>query len=299
MLSYIHAFHAGNAADVLKHATISLALEILKQKEKPLCVIDTHAGSGIYSLFDERATKTAEAEDGIIKLLFSIGRFPKEILPFLSADFVQKNEKPIFNESLEPYLKIVLDFLKNAKYPGSPAIESTFLDENDDLILNELHPKVFEELRENAKSFAKKPQIHRRDSWEFALAITPPKIKRGIMIIDPSYEDDSDWEKCAQTVQAVQKKWNAGIFAIWYPVLAHRVKELSILKEKIAAIAPGKTLDVQIITKDFDFSQNSSALCGSGMIFAPAPWKLDEKISVALPQIAKSLNAKEFSLKTL
>ncbi|MBQ8681104.1 MAG: 23S rRNA (adenine(2030)-N(6))-methyltransferase RlmJ [Treponema sp.] len=299
MLSYIHAYHAGNHADILKHLTISLILEHLCKKEKPFTVIDTHAGSGIYDLHDERAQKTGEASSGIEKILTQI-----------KADEVGFNSK---------FSRLIKDFYERGQYPGSPLIENAFLRPGDQQILSELHPRAFEELREclynrrkecneGGKIFVE-PALHRRDGYELLKAVTPPKIRRGLAVIDPSFEDASDFFKCGEVISAVHKKWSAGIIALWYPLVAHRTAEISMMKERIAGavessepkIHEPKVLDIQMEIKRKEDMTGLASLYGSGMFIVNFPYQLDEEMKEIMPALTELLGetAREWSVEKI
>lgn len=284
MLSYIHAYHAGNHADILKHLTISLILEHLRKKEKPFCVIDTHAGSGIYDLHDERAQKTGEASSGIEKLMRES-----------DADGTRINAD-------NKFFSLLQDYYVRAQYPGSPLIENEFLRAGDEQILCELHPTAFEELRDcfyNRKKECKasgnnfvEPQIHKRDGYELLNAITPPKIRRGLCIIDPSFEDESDFEKCGEVISVVHKKWSAGIIALWYPLIAHRSAEIAMMKERISRSVEAsepKILDIQLEVKRKSDMTGLASLYGSGMLIVNFPYQLDEELKKILPTLSEIL----------
>ena len=305
MLSYIHAYHAGNHADILKHLTISLILEHLRKKEKPFCVIDTHAGSGIYSLHDARAQKTGEASTGVEKLLNFSQRTQSA-----QRDFNSTNELPTTPSLCElkssvrnlKFIGILQDYYTRAEYPGSPLIENAFLRQGDEQILCELHPTAFEELRacfyekkiackESGKAFFE-PALHKRDGYELLSAITPPKIKRGLAIVDPSFEDASDFEKCGEVISRVHKKWSAGIIALWYPLVAHRSAEISMMKERIAARVEAtepKILDIQMEIKRKEDMTGLSSLYGSGMFIVNFPYQLDVQMREIMPALSEIL----------
>ena len=295
MLSYIHAYHAGNHADILKHLTISLILEHLCQKEKPFCVIDTHAGSGIYHLDDERAKKTGEASSGI-KKIFNIKKDKDKIeCEDFSATFLKTIENLKF-------FNIIQNFYSHDEYPGSPLIENFFLRKGDEQILSELHPQAFSELQncffkqkkfcnENGKIFIE-PSLHKRDGYELLNAITPPKIKRGLCVIDPSFEDTSDFEKCGRIISKVHKKWSTGIIALWYPLVAHRFTEISMMKEQISASVEAtepKILNIQMEIKHKEDMKGLASLYGSGMFIVNFPYQLDEQIRRILPKLTNVL----------
>lgn len=296
MLSYIHSFHAGNHADILKHLTLTLILESLCKKEKPFAVFDTHAGSGIYNLDDERLLKTGEADSGIKKLMGA-----------LSSSGGKERFKELFALGRK-YLEIAKKYYDEGKYPGSPLIESEMLRSGDEQTLSELHPAAAEELSLcfRGNDFKAKPHIHRRDGYEMLNALTPPKIKRGLCVIDPSYEDADDYEKCARTISAVHKKWPAGIIALWYPLLARKTAELSGMKEKIFSAAEEnetepKTLDIQLEVKTQDEMTGLASMYGSGMIVINFPYELDKKMEKILPELSEILgeSAKNFSIERI
>ncbi len=280
MLSYIHSFHAGNHADILKHSTISLILDYLCKKEKPFTVIDTHAGSGIYNLNDERLEKTGEARTGIELFL-------KE---------TEKTQVKIDHSEelnlLEPYLKIVRPLYEKRLYPGSPFIENTFLRKGDVQILSELHPKTIEELKANSKTFKNQVQIHYRNGYELLRAITPPEIKRGICVIDPSFEEKSDYETCGTIIAQIHKKWPVGIIALWYPLVAHRKMEISEMKERISCSShdlEDKILDIELQVKKEEEMTGLASLYGSGMFIINPPYQLDQNMKKIIPFIKKML----------
>jgi len=293
MLSYIHAYHAGNHADILKHLTLSLILEHLCKKEKPFTIIDTHAGSGIYYLDDSRALKTEEAKSGITKI-------------------ISNEQLATSNDDAGRFFSVVRDFYEKGVYPGSPLIENMFLRKGDEQILCELHPTAFEELkncfynrRKKCNSSGKvfvEPAIHKRDGYELLKAVTPPKIKRGLCVVDPSFEDASDFEKCGEVISAVHKKWAAGIIALWYPLVAHRSAEISMMKERIAASVDStepKILDIQMEIKRKEDMTGLASLYGSGMFIVNFPYQLDEEMNAILPELSKILGdtASEWSVE--
>lgn len=286
LLSYIHAFHAGNHADILKHLTISLILEHLQAKQKPFTVFDSHSGSGLYDLYDERLQKTSEADSGINRL----------------EAYLKKNSSSPLNQKLSVFLNVLEPYIAQNKYPGSPLIENHFLREGDIQILSELHPQVIEELKENTRNCSVPPQIHRRDGYEMLEALTPPSIKRGVAIIDPSFEDKSDFAKCAATIKKLHKKWPVGIIALWYPLVSHRSIEISEMKEIIASAvdsAEPKILDVQLEVKKSDEMTGLASLYGSGMYILNFPYRLDEQLKEILPELSKVLGQSnsEWSVK--
>ena len=268
MLSYQHAYHAGNHADILKHFVLTYTLQSLNKKDKPYTFFDTHAGSGLYDLLDNRSIKTGEAQKGIISLL------EKENLP----------------SELTPYLEIVKKYTSTNKYPGSPEIEYSLKRSQDVLILSELHPQEIQNLRHNFKG-RENVQIHNRNGFEMLKALTPPATKRGAVLIDPSYEEAADYSDVAQTIIAVNKKWSNGIIMLWYPLLAHREVEINSMINSIesAVYQNNQNTEIANITycvdskdshKEVELSEltdnNPPRLYGSGMLVINAPWNLEE-----------------------
>ena len=280
MLSYQHIFHAGNHADILKHSVLIQVLDSLNKKDKPYTFFDTHSGSGLYDLTDNRSLKTGEAQKGI------------EVISKLGGELPP---------ALTRYLDFVSAYLKDERYPGSPEIERSLMRKQDNLILSELHPQEIENLRNNMKAplYNKENnpevQIHNRSGWEMLKALTPPATKRGAVLIDPSYEEISDYQLAADTICAVHKKWTNGIIMLWYPLLAHREGEIEAMLDRITegARALNQNIEIadlrlEVFDKDahkevsldeFRASEgkNPPRLYGSGMLVLNTPWKLAEE----------------------
>lgn len=283
MLSYIHAYHAGNHADILKHTVLVLLMESLNAKQKPYTFFDTHAGSGLYSLDDERALKTGECEKGIERLL-------------------KISEKKSPPEEMRSYLEIAKKYYALRKYPGSPLIVSDLLFEESVHIASELHTAEFENLKENMRS--RKINLHQRNGWEMLNALTPPKIKRGAILCDPSYEELSDYENAHKVLSAVYKKWQTATISLWYPLIRYRRDVIENMKSALFASvkkinASTEILDVDLCVESENAHKETSLkdtigsesprLYGSGMFIINPPWKLDEKLSVILPYLRDAL----------
>ncbi len=279
MLSYQHEYHAGNFADVLKHCCLLEILSSLAQKEKPFTIIDTHAGSSIYSLNDERILKTGEAENGIKKLL----------------QFTKDNQPPL-PHSVSLYLEKETPFIQNDSYAGSPELERQFIRENDVLHLVELHPEAYRKLQDNIDSIKDKNQsihIHNSDSFATLNALTPPKIKRGLILCDPSYEDKDDFRKTATALINAHKKWNTAVIAVWYPLLTRRQNEINQMTAALETSAktgnnPCSVYKCEMSLYDSDKIPDSmtedkaSHMYGSGMFIINPPWQLDIKMNQTL-----------------
>lgn len=265
MLSYRHAFHAGNHADILKHSVLARVLAYLSLKDKPFTCIDTHAGAGVYNLDGEWAQKTGEAKAGIERLI--------------ALDGI-----PGF---FEPYVTLCKGMIKNGRrYPGSPEIERQFCREGDSIVLMELHTTEIEILRANLGG-APNVHIHHRDGFSGLSAICPPNPRRGLTIIDPSYETADDYAKAAEAVVSTNRKWPVGILMLWYPILGRREGELATLKDRVSCADIPGTLCMEVIIGKSD--DEGFGLSGSGLIIVRPPWRLEEEAEAALPWLASAL----------
>ena len=280
MLSYQHAYHAGNHADILKHYVLNFVLKSMNKKDKPYTFFDTHSGSGLYDLLDNRSLKTGEAESGIKHLLQELkekGGDGLKTLPDSFADYIS---------FVEPYTK------KNT-YPGSPEIERKLLRPCDSLVLSELHPQEIENLKKNMQDSLPKLQVHKQNGFELLNALTPPSTKRGAVLIDPSYEEKADFEQVFKTVAQVHKKWSGGIFMIWYPLLDRREIELNTMLEALernvrSVNANTEILKLELCVRDKNPLQkeNAAHLYGSGMFIINPPWKLAEEGSLVAEKLS-------------
>ncbi len=195
MLSYQHAYHAGNLADVHKHALLAWGLQYLTAKDKPLTYIETHAGRGLYDLAGAEADKTGEAVAGITR-----------------AESWLPDDHPYRRRLAE-----VRAVHGAQAYPGSPMIAATSLRAGDVMHLCELHPQEFRALETNLAPWG--AHIRQVDGLEAALTLTPPTPRRGMMLIDPSYEVKADYDRLPGIIAKIVKRWNVGIVALWYPIL--------------------------------------------------------------------------------
>ena len=270
MLSYQHSYHAGNHADILKHFVLSYVMEYLNKKEKPYTFFDTHSASGVFDLLDNKSLKTLEAQKGILKL-------------------INQNDLP---QQLDVYLNVVKENLKNNIYFGSPKIEEFFVRQQDTLILSELHPTEFQNLKNNFHKTSKNVQIHNRNGWEMIKALTPPKTKRGAVLIDPSYEQKEDYEIAAKTISFINKKWSNGIILLWYPLLKYRQDEINFMIQSICNEVKENNQNTEIVNlqlciadkdshTEVELAENAEVnkiprLYGSGMLVINAPYLLKE-----------------------
>lgn len=265
MLSYRHAFHAGNHADVLKHWTYSLVLAYFNQKDKPYWVVDTHAGAGLYALESAMAKKTAEYSDGVARLQQATD------LPTAFADYMQA-------------ISAIQSEISSGVYPGSPAIAAHFLREADKLRLFELHPADHALLSEHFSPFKKQTQVLLKDGFEGIKACLPPPTKRGLVLIDPPYELKEDYQRVVDCIKDSLKRFATGTYLIWYPLLqrpepGHMIEALQALNTDYAHI----TLQVSQPAAD------GFGMFGSGMFIINPPWTLADQVRPCLPWLANLL----------
>ncbi len=242
MLSYQHSYHAGNAADVHKHAALSLALDWMTRKEKALTYLETHAGRGLYDLDGADARKTGEAAQGVTRLL---NRLPGDH-PYAGA------------------LAAVRAAQGAKAYPGSPLLAAQMLRRFDRIELAELHPAEHAALTA-AMPESSNTRIHHRDGLEMAKALTPPDPRRGLMLIDPSWELRDDYARLAALIPAIHRKWGVGVLMLWYPILEDR-RHAPMIRALRAAI-PG----ILLHEVRFAPAQADHGLRGSGLAIVNAP----------------------------
>jgi len=257
MLSYQHLYHAGNLADVHKHAALAWVLDYLTRKDKPLTYIETHAGRGVYDLGSDEAVKTGEAAAGIA---LAEALFPPD----------------------HPYRQR-LDEARAAygarAYPGSPLIAALGLRETDSLHLAELHPQEVAHLRAVAKDWG--AHVHQQDGFDLALALTPPTPRRGLMLIDPSYEVKADYEAIPRHMANIHRKWNVGILILWYPLLkggAHG----PMLAALGAAFPDGLRHEIR-----FPPAREGHRMEGSGLFIVNAPYGLPDELRTLTSRFAR------------
>ena len=245
MLSYQHSYHAGCMADVHKHALLSVLLTNLIQKERPLSYIETHSGRGIYDLDSEESQKTGEAEQGI-KALQRAGRFPKD----------------------HPYMRTLLAVQSRRGktiYPGSPAFAKEILRPQDNLYLMELHPQEIKYLHRHFRE--ENVHIHFRDGYEGALAIAPPKARRGLILIDPSYEVKTEYQDCVTFIEKLHQKWPQAVIALWYPML-----EAGYYKGMVRALNQLPFPRREHRSFQYTHPKDVSGLFGTGLYILNTPW---------------------------
>ncbi len=291
MLSYLHSYHAGNHADIIKHITLSLILKYKKNKDSPLVYIDSHAGRGYYNLNSRESKKTSEYNSGIGKLLSCTDDLDPSINDYLSIvkeinnDLIKANSSNACNSEPRPVETLNTDkTLKLNYYPGSPLIAKKLLRPQDHLIMMELHNNEIRELKlrmdcRNDKRIA----IHHRDGFEGLVAVTPPKIKRGVVLIDPSYEMVEDYKKAIESIELVLKKWNDVTIMLWYPHLNNSKDHSLFLREKAKKIEAKEILDVNFCIAN---SQDKiEGMYGSGLLIFNPTYNLSDQLSDIVNQL--------------
>ena len=262
MLSYQHSYHAGNFADVHKHVGLVLLLRHLQRKPAPICYVDCHAGRGIYDLQGEEAQKTREAEGGILKLVSAEG-LPADVRDYL--DLVA---------SVNPAGGV-------RYYPGSAALARAALRAGDRAILLELHPQEYLALKRSVRG-DKRIGVHARDCYEGLPALLPPAIRRGLVLIDPSYEVKDEFDDVVPLLLRALERWPNAICVLWYPVLAARRHER--LLQRIGEHAPARTLASEI-----RLPAGAVGLQGSGLVVVNTPWQFDERLGAAMRAVVPAL----------
>jgi len=291
MFSYRHAFHAGSHADILKHLTLIHLVQYLQEKPGALTIIDTHAGAGIYSLQDGFSTVSKEADGGIFRLM----------------EYVQtciKAEIPV-PESIQEYLKYVEADNYDRQlttYPGSPFILASLLRQHDRLKLFELHPKEIDILRHNIAELkqSKQVDIYAENSFDRLKGLLPPPSRRGLVLIDPSYEDKQDYRYLETTMEEALQRFATGCYAIWYPVLSRR--ESIALPDRLKKIATAHKRSWLHTELRVENAPSERRLQSSGMFIINPPWTLEKNLAQALPTLTKALGVNgggQFLLKSL
>jgi len=264
MLSYRHSYHAGNYADVLKHTVLIHILEHLKKKEKPFCYVDTHAGAGAYSLQSEQAEKTQEYKQGIAEL------WGNTDLPASVQVYLEQIKQVNPNGELSHYL-------------GSPKIAQQRLRPQDQLKLYELHTTEVELLKESIGR-DRRVQIFHEDGFKHCLGLMPPQQRRGLVLIDPSYEIKIEYQQVFELLEQLYKRFATGTYALWYPVVDRA--RIDNLERMIKASA---LRNVQLFELAQSADSDLHGMTASGMIVINPPWTLKAEMEEALPYLAKHL----------
>lgn len=264
LLSYRHAFHAGNHADVFKHWVLSLLLESLCRKDKPFFVLDTHAGAGRYDLSAPKSQKNQEHAEGIQRFWGQMGGI-SSLAAYEGALGTLPVKGPI------------------RWYPGSPMIIHHFLRQKDRLVLSELHPEDFSHL---SRRFAEDSRVKvlPQDGYELIKALLPPPERRGLVHVDPAYERKDESMRLLEAIREGYRRWASGCFAIWYPIQGRRTFDE--IPRGIRRLGIPKTLALEYVLE----ARDPKGLLGSGMILINPPYPLETTLKEDLPKVVSRLS---------
>jgi 23S rRNA (adenine2030-N6)-methyltransferase len=270
-VNYRHAFHAGSFADVFKHAVLCRILNYLREKPAPFRVIDSHAGAGLYDLTSAEASRGGEFHDGIARLLAAAenGKLPAKAAVLLA-----------------PYLDVVGALNERGKltvYPGSPALARAWLRPQDRLIACELEPKAATALARHLRGDGRIKTVE-IDGWTALTAYVPPPERRGLVLVDPPFEEDADFHRLSHVLGLAHRKWATGIYALWYPIKGRG--EADALAKRLCKLGIGKILRAELIVSPVS---DPSRLNGCGLILVNPPWTLQADLAVLLPVLAALL----------
>ncbi|HJU29945.1 MAG TPA: 23S rRNA (adenine(2030)-N(6))-methyltransferase RlmJ [Hyphomicrobiaceae bacterium] len=270
-MNYRHSYHAGNFADVLKHAVLARVIAYMKQKEAPFRVIDTHAGAGRYALTSPQAEKTGEWLGGIGRIL-GAGTGP---LP------------PAVERLLAPYLDAVRQANGGSdtpqRYPGSPAIALSLLRPQDALVANELHPEE-RRLLQQAVGRDRRAKVMGLDAWVALKALLPPKERRGVILIDPPFEVRDELARVQEGLAQSLRRFAGGVYVVWYPIKDPR--PVARFHAALRKLAVPKPLIVELMVQP---PTDAERLNGCGLLVINAPYTLKDELSSILPELSRRL----------
>jgi 23S rRNA (adenine2030-N6)-methyltransferase len=267
MLSYRHGFHAGNFADVHKHVALVMLLEHLQKKATPFCFIDTHAGAGLYDLQSSFAQKHREFESGYLRV--AAGAAPQQ--------------------QVRRYLECVVaagvtdppDVLRS--YPGSPRLAQAMLRAEDRMVLAELHNTEVPMLRANLGD-GRRVAVHHRDGYEALPGLVPPRERRGLVLLDPSYELRDEFVRTTDALLTAWRKWSTGMFLIWHPL--HRNQPVAAFHRKLVQGGLRKALVAEL---HVGASDAPNRLTGSCLVVVNPPWQFAGKLLAASQWLARTM----------
>jgi 23S rRNA (adenine2030-N6)-methyltransferase len=266
-LNYRHAFHAGNFADVFKHIVLSRVLVHLREKPGAFRVIDTHAGAGLYDLSSSEAARGGEWQDGIGRLIEAA--LPRQV-----------------TELLAPYLDAIRAFNPGDRlrsYPGSPVLAQHFLRAQDRLIACELEPYAAKALRRSLAGDERTKAIE-IDGWTGLSAYIPPVERRGVVLIDPPFEQEGDYIRLAAALDTARRKWASGTYLLWYPIKGR--PEPDALAKRVRRLAIPKVMRAELTVSPLS---DPTRLNGCGLIILNPPWTLETELPELLPALATLL----------
>ncbi len=266
-MNYRHAYHAGNFADVVKHAVFARVVAHLKEKPTAFRIIDTHAGAGLTDLAGAEATRTGEWQAGIGRLLSA--PLPADVAALLA-----------------PYLAVVRALNAGrglATYPGSPLLARAWLRPQDRLLACEIEPKAAAALARRLKGDERTTAVM-LDGWTALCAWVPPKERRGAVLIDPPFEQPDEFERMREKLREAHRKWSRGIYLLWYPIKDRH--DADAFAQRLARLGIAKILRAEIMVETL---ARADRLIGSGLVVVNPPWRLERELAILLPALAAVL----------
>lgn len=272
-MNYRHIYHAGNFADVLKHAVLALLVRYMQNKDKAFRVIDTHAGIGLYDLSSEEAQKTGEWQDGIGRIIDA--ELPEKVAALLS-----------------PYFEVIRALNPEGGiryYPGSPKLARALMRPQDRLSALELHPDDYRRL---ARLFEGDYQVRvtELDGWLALGAHLPPKEKRGIVLVDPPFEIEGEYDRLVENLHRAHRRFSGGTFCLWYPI--KKGAPIRAFHEALAALEIPKILCAELHVKS---DRDTTGLSGTGLIIVNPPYTLKDELHLMLPVLKEKLAQDRFA----
>ncbi len=267
-MNYRHEFHAGNFADVMKHTLLVILLQALNRKPSAWCYYDTHAGAGCYDLQSKAAAKTREAASGIGRLWPQRSTAP---VPIRALGEIIAGFNPHLAPDAVPSL-----------YPGSPCVAASLARPRDRLVLAELHPQEQNRLRE---CFRGDPRvsIHARDGYEMLKALVPPSERRGLVLIDPAFEQPDEYQAQLQALREAYARWPTGVYALWYPIKDDAAVQGFYRKLTGSGIG-------HLLVAELHMAPTAAGIfVACGMLLVNPPWQSDALIKAALGYLAEVL----------
>ena len=263
-MNYRHAFHAGNHADVFKHATLLRLAALLARKEAPFVYLDSHSGVGRYDLAGDQASRTDEWREGIGRL-WGLENAPAAFAGYREAVAALNPDGAL------------------RYYPGSPELMRQALRSQDRLLLNELHPEDGRLLKENMAG-DRRVAVHQKDGWLLPRALLPVNERRALLLIDPPFEKADELERCVKAVQEAIGRMRQTVIALWYPIKDRR--QLKRFYAGLQGSGAPKLLQAELLIRTAD---DPGRLNGSGLAIVNPPWGLEEELRELLPWLATHL----------
>lgn len=293
-MNYRHAYHAGNFADVMKHVALILVMRHLAKKEKPFRVIDTHAGCGWYCLDSNAAERTGEWRDGVGRLLDAKSKL--QALP--GGDVIADYLSVVASAEKTIRTQVGADIMGRPVYPGSPAIAQSLLREHDRLHVNELHPDDSDLLRDY---FARdrRVAVTRQNGWHVLKAALPPKERRGVILIDPPFEERGEFDRLADGLAASLQRFATGVVLLWYPMKDRAAVDRFYDRIRATAETAKEVLAAELA---LDEATSDGPLSATGLIVCNPPFRFAEVYGATLTTLADLLGhsaAAEASVRSL